>query len=1047
MKKLIQTLFISILLIANINISTAQQHSVAREWNEVMLEAIRNDLARPTVHARNLWHASIAMYDIWAIYDDSAEPFLIGKTVDGFTCNFDGVPTPDDIEAAREEAISYAVYRLIRQRFAYSPGVQATFALANNTLVQLGYSPANTSTNYTTGSAAALGNYVAECIINLGMQDGANQGQFNTYNNQFYEPVNPPLITDSPGNPDILDPNRWQPLTLDVFIDQSGNPIPFNTPPFLSPEWGTVVPFALSSDDLTIHQRDGNDYWVYHDPGSPPYLDTTNISLISREYQWGFALVSKWSSHLDPTDGVMWDISPASIGNVQDYPQTIWQLKNFYDDTNGGDTSIGHTLNPHTGQPYTPQMVPRGDYTRVLAEFWADGPDSETPPGHWFTILNYVNDHPDFEKKFRGNIDVANDLEWDVKAYFALGGAMHDSAVTAWGCKGWYDYLRPISAIRCMADNGQSTATFFPNYHAGGIPLHTGLIERILPGDPLAGVNDINVNKIKLRAWRGPTYIGNPDTDEAGVGWILAERWFPYQRPSFVTPPFAGYVSGHSTYSRAAAELLTLLTGDEFFPGGMGEFPVEMNDFLVFEEGPSQSFTLQWATYRDASDQCSLSRIWGGIHPPADDIPGRLMGAKIGVDAFNLAESYFYRDQDDDGYYEYEDCDDLNAAIYPGAPEICDGFDNDCDGGPADEGLPVTTYFLDSDNDSFGNANITIESCMTSAPAGYSANDKDCDDDRVNINPNASEICNGLDDDCNNAIDEGLTVTTYYVDSDGDGYGNATGAGGMQLDTCLTIPPDGYVGNNFDCNDNDANIHPDAQEVCDAIDNNCNGMNNEGLTRFTYYFDNDGDSYGDLNIALDTCIAVPPVDFVTNADDCNDEDANIRPGVVEICDGMDNDCNGFTDDGLPLNIYYLDSDGDSYGDESQLIESCFDLPPAGYVADNTDCNDSLGNSNPSAIEIPDNDIDEDCSGRDLYKATKIFPNPTEDILFVRHDYEGVVLVQVIDATGQLVGERNLTLIDNETSMSVGYLARGVYFLRFLHIETGEKLFVEKMVKY
>ena len=119
------------------------------------------------------------------------------------------------------------------------------------------------------------------------------------------------------------------------------------------------------------------------------------------------------------------------------------------------------------------------------------------------------------------------------------------------------------------------------------------------------------------------------------------ERWWPYQRPSFVTPPFAGYVSGHSTYSRAAAEVLTALTGDPFFPGGMGEFFCPKNEFLVFEEGPTEDITLQWATYRDASDQCSLSRIWGGIHPPVDDIPGRLIGEKIGVAAFNFALPYF----------------------------------------------------------------------------------------------------------------------------------------------------------------------------------------------------------------------------------------------------------------------------------------------------------------------------------------------------------------------------------------------------------------------
>jgi hypothetical protein len=135
--------------------------------------------------------------------------------------------------------------------------------------------------------------------------------------------------------------------------------------------------------------------------------------------------------------------------------------------------------------------------------------------------------------------------------------------------------------------------------------------------------------------------VQNPQTDYAGVGWILAENWWPYQRPTFVSPPFAGYISGHSTFSRAAAEVMTYLTGDEYFPGGMGEFEAKKNDFLVFEVGPSVDVVLQWATYRDASDQTSLSRIWGGIHPPADDLPGRLIGLEIGKDAFELASQYF----------------------------------------------------------------------------------------------------------------------------------------------------------------------------------------------------------------------------------------------------------------------------------------------------------------------------------------------------------------------------------------------------------------------
>jgi len=256
-------------------------------------------------------------------------------------------------------------------------------------------------------------------------------------------------------------------------------------------------------------------------------------------------------------------------------------------------------------------------------------------------ILNEVSDHPQLDRRFAGVGAELDPLQWYVKAYFALGGAMHDAAIAAWGVKGWYDYIRPLSAIRGMAEFGQSTDPGGGSYSQDGLPLVPGYIEVVQPGDPIAGGVIANAGKIKLKAWKGPKFIGDLTTENAGVDWILAEQWVPYQRPSFVTPPFAGYVSGHSTYSRAAAEVLTAFTGSEYFPGGMSEFEIPANDFLVFENGPSVDMTLQWATYRDAADQCSLSRIWGGIHPPADDIPGRHIGEQVGQDAFALARAYF----------------------------------------------------------------------------------------------------------------------------------------------------------------------------------------------------------------------------------------------------------------------------------------------------------------------------------------------------------------------------------------------------------------------
>ena len=602
--------------LAFILVSFNVQADVAREWNEVLLDAIRVDSARPTVHARNLYHISAAMYDAWCVYDDQcAGVFYRFK-------HQSTQPTTD-----RHEAISYAAYRLLQWRFSSSVGASTSLPSFDALMQHLGYDINITTTQG--DSAAAIGNRIAQKIINYGSNDGSNE--VNDYANRHYLPVNDPLLPDLPGNPDITDPNRWQPLVLDFFIGQSGILLG-EYPDFLSPEWGHVIPFSLTTADVTPYQRDGFDYPVFKDPGPPPMMGTAGED----DYKAGFEQAIEFSSYLDPSDGVMIDISPASRGN------------NDLGTNNGN----GRDINPVTGQPYQPQIVPAGDYYRVLAEFWADGPDSETPPGHWFTILNTVSDHPLLEKRLQGQGPVLSDLEWEVKSYLALGGTMHDAAVSAWSIKGKYDYVRPVSAIRYLCGQGQSSDPNAASYDPDGIRLQPGLIELITPAtimsggihEHLAGLGGGNLGKIAIKAWQGPDYIIDPETTTAGVGWILCDNWWPYQRPSFVSPPFAGYVSGHSVYSRAAAEVMTLLTGSPYFPGGMSDFVALQNEFLVFEEGPSVDIVLQWATYQDAADETSLSRIYGGIHPTADDIPGRFIGYEIGHQAFALANSLFNGD-------------------------------------------------------------------------------------------------------------------------------------------------------------------------------------------------------------------------------------------------------------------------------------------------------------------------------------------------------------------------------------------------------------------
>lgn len=629
--------------VLSLGLAGPAQHSAAREWNEELLEAIRNGFARPTVHARNLFHTAIGMWDAWAAYDSAALNYIHQEKA-----------TVAEVASARREAISYSSYRILSARFANSPGASVSLPSFDAKMAELGYDM--DFTGVTGDSPAALGNRIAATVLAFGATDGANEK--NDYSNRFYQPRNPPFLPAIAGNPNIVDPNLWQPLSLKFFVGQSGIPSPLGVPPFVSPEWGQVTPFALAPDDLTIYERGGYEYWVYLDPGPPPMIG----GIGDTNYRSGFEQVVEWSGRLDPTDGVMIDVSPNARGNNRL-------------GTNDGN---GHEVNPITGLPYLPQIVPAGDYYRVLAEFWADGPDSETPPGHWFTIANYVSDHPLVVKRFAGTGPPLNDLEWDVKLYFSLGGAVHDAAVAAWGAKGWHDYIRPISAIRYMGAAGQGSDPNGPSYHPDGISLKPGVIEVITQDtvaagerhEHLAGPINENLGKIAVKTWRGPDFVSNPAA-AAGVGWILAERWWPYQRPTFVTPPFAGYVSGHSTFSRAAAELMTRFTGDAFFPGGLGEFFAARNEFLVFENGPSVDITLQWATYRDASDETSISRIYGGIHPTADDIPGRLMGARIGRNAFQLATRFFLSEEAD------SDGDGVKDLVEEAAPN---GGDNNQDG-------------------------------------------------------------------------------------------------------------------------------------------------------------------------------------------------------------------------------------------------------------------------------------------------------------------------------------------------------------------------------
>jgi hypothetical protein len=579
-------------------IANHPEWSVARRWNEATLDAIRRALPAPTVHARNLFHTSAAMWDAWAAYDPRASAFFVKEK-----------HTAANVAAARNEAISYAAFRVLTSRYIKAVGGAESLSEFDDVMDSLCYPLTVTTTEG--DSPAALGNRIAASTIAFGLADGSNQA--NGYAAPDYKPVNAPLVVNKSGTR-MADPNRWQPLQLEHMISQNGIPIDNGVQQAIGPQWGHVKGFALPAAG-----PDG----VPMDPGPPPQLGTTATDQTFKDQA---VEVIRDSSQLDPANGARIDTSPGVRGA----------------NPLGTNDGQGHPVNPVTGQPYAPNVVNQGDFARALTEFWADGPKSETPPGHWNVIANKVSDELDPNLKIGGSGPAVDRLQWDVKLYFALNGATHDAAIAAWGLKGHYDSARPISMIRYMGGLGQSSDPALPSYNKEGLPLVPDLVEVITRATTSAGGRHAGLagheGQIAIRAWSGNPK--NPKTQTGGVAWILAVNWVPYQVPTFVTPSFPAYISGHSTFSRASAEVLTAMTGSEYVPGGLDEWTTKVGTLKV-ESGPTRDVSLQWATYFDAADMAGQSRLYGGIHIQADDFNGRTVGAACGKEAWARAIRYY----------------------------------------------------------------------------------------------------------------------------------------------------------------------------------------------------------------------------------------------------------------------------------------------------------------------------------------------------------------------------------------------------------------------
>jgi hypothetical protein len=439
------------------------------------LEAVKKSTMGPPMIARAMAVLHTAIYDGWAAHTQSSLATQSGKEL--------RQPTSEQTDRNKNAAISYAAYTAAVDLWPESKEMFDDF------MNGLGYPPDKSTT-----TACSVGKTSCHAVLEYRHDDGSNQlgdlhtGPYSDYTN--YKPVNGPMVVAKPLDPrTVKDPNRWQPLTYTARTKK------IVTPPFMTPQWGRVLPFGMST-------------WE-------------DVKPTTRPARYG---------------------SDAYVSQAKAIVDLSAQLD---------------------------------DRRKAVAEYWADGPGSVQPPGHWSLFGQYVSRRD------------GHTVDQDVRMFFILTNALFDAAIAAWGAKRMVDSVRPITAIRYLN-------------HGRRIPSWA-------------------------RAGKGPDLIDGA-------------LWTPYQPTWFPTPPFGEWISGHSTFSAAGAEVLKRFTGSDTF----GAQAVVSAGSSKVEPGrsPRSDVTLSWRTFSAAADEAGISRRYGGIHFEEGDLAGRRMGRMIGAKAWERAMRY-----------------------------------------------------------------------------------------------------------------------------------------------------------------------------------------------------------------------------------------------------------------------------------------------------------------------------------------------------------------------------------------------------------------------